>query len=235
MKFEFPLQEARLERRYKRFLADVVCPDGRRLTLHCPNTGSMRNCCDPGSRVWFWDSGNPKRKYPCTWELVEVEGRYLGCVNTGRANALVEEAITEGRVAELQGYPQIRREVRYGEENSRIDLLLEGEGPTCYVEVKNVTLLRAGGEGAFPDAVSARGSKHLRELMAMVAAGYRAVLFYCVAHTGIERVVPADDLDPGYGEVLRQAAAAGVEVIAYGADITPEAISLVRPLPVDLS
>ncbi len=236
MKFQQRLQQGRLIRRYKRFMADIECQDGRRLTLHCPNTGSMKNCNDPGSRVWFWDSENPKRKYPCSWELVEVEGRYLACVNTGRANALVSEAIVNGVVSELGGYSSLRPEVQYGEERSRIDLLLEGDQGRCYVEVKNVTLLREQGVGAFPDAVSARGSKHLRELTKVVEAGDRAVLLFCVAHTGIEVVVPADDLDPVYGQTLRQAVAAGVEVYAYGAgietDTDPASIALTHALPV---
>jgi sugar fermentation stimulation protein A len=236
MKYQQRLQQGRLIRRYKRFMADIECQDGRRLTLHCPNTGSMKNCNDPGSRVWFWDSENPKRKYPCSWELVEVEGRYLACVNTGRANALVSEAIVNGVISELAGYSSLRPEVPYGEERSRIDLLLEGDQGRCYVEVKNVTLLREQGVGAFPDAVSARGSKHLRELTKVVEAGDRAVLLFCVAHTGIEVVVPADDLDPVYGQTLRQAVAAGVEVYAYGAGIETDtdqaSIALTHALPV---
>ncbi len=234
MKFDPPLQEGRLIRRYKRFMADIETANGELITIHCPNTGSMKNCNDPDSRVWYWDSGNPKRKYPCSWELVEVEGRYLACVNTGRANGLVSEAISNGTIDELQGYQSLRREVRYGEERSRIDLLLEGEQGLCYVEVKNVTLLREQDVGAFPDAVSERGSKHLRELMKMVADGHRAVLLFCVAHTGIGQVVPADDIDPVYGRTLREAVATGVEVYAWGADIDADAISLKTSLPVVL-
>lgn len=229
------LIEGRLIQRYKRFLADVELADGSVVTAHCPNTGSMKNCATPGSRVWLLDSGNPKRKYPLGWELVEVQPGALACINTGRANALVKEAIEQGIVTELQGYASIRQEVKYGEENSRIDLLLEGgEQPDAWVEIKNVTLLEENGWGSFPDAVTARGAKHLRELMAMVAQGQRAVMLFCVPHGGIEQVRPADHIDPKYGQLLREAAAAGVEVLAYGAVPTPEEVSLIRPVPVVL-
>ncbi len=260
MRFPFPLQQGTLQRRYKRFLADIRTAAGDQLTVHCPNTGSMKHCCAPESRVWYWDSGNSKRKYPHTWELVEVESRYLACINTGRANSLVVEAIEQGLITELQGYTQLRTEVKYGAENSRIDILLSDAhmpaavSPSCYVEVKNVTLLLDQQRaleaelrtGAFPDAVSQRGSKHLREVMHMVAEGHRAVLLFCVAHTGIEQVRPADEIDPVYGQTLREAVAAGVEVYAYGMTVsgleaceetdTPAPstaeIALTRPLPV---
>jgi len=211
------LIEGRLIRRYKRFLADVELEGGEQVTAHCPNTGSMKNCAEPGSRVWLSRSDNPKRKYPLSWELVEIQLQHLCCIHTGRANGLVREAIEQGVIAELQGYESIRQEVKYGE-GSRIDLLLQQAGrPDAYVEVKNLTLLGEGGEGSFPDAVTARGTKHLKELMAMVAQGHRAVLLFCVPHEGIERARPADEIDPLYGRTLRQAAAAGVEVLAYRA------------------
>jgi len=226
------LIEGRLIKRYKRFLADVVLPDGSELTVHCPNTGSMKNCAEPNSRVWIQDSGNAKRKYPFGWELVEVEGEYLACINTGRANKLVREAIEQGVISQLQGYRSIRQEVKYGE-NSRIDLLLEDEAKgRAWVEVKNVTLLEADNWGSFPDAVTKRGAKHLQELMAMVAQGDRAVMLFCVPHTGIKQVRPADQIDPEYGRLLREAMAAGVEVLAYAAEITPEQIALQRELAV---
>ncbi|WP_432471078.1 DNA/RNA nuclease SfsA [Amphritea sp. HPY] len=229
------MQSGRLIKRYKRFLADIELENGRELTVHCPNTGSMKNCADPGSQVWIQDSGNLKRKYLFGWELVEVEGRHWACINTGRANSLIREAIENGVIVELQGYRTIRQEVKYGDENSRIDLLLEDDDkPLCYVEIKNVTLLEANGIGAFPDAVTTRGAKHLRELMLMVAQGHRAVLLFCVPHTGIERVRPADHIDPEYGQLLREAASAGVEIYAYGAKITPAEVTINSPLPVNL-
>jgi sugar fermentation stimulation protein A len=237
MDFSLPLQEATLQLRYKRFLADVVCHSGTDLTLHCPNTGSMKNCAQPGSRIWYWDSANAKRKYPCTWELVEVENQYLACINTQRANGLVVEAINNGLIQELQGYDQLQTEVKYGQENSRIDILLTQKGPVphCYVEVKNVTLKAEDGLGLFPDAVTERGRKHLRELVAMVDQGHRAVLVYCVTHTGIDRVAPAWSIDPAYADSLIWAMQSGVEVLAYGADISLTSMALVRRLPVQLN
>ena len=237
MDFSLPLQEATLQLRYKRFLADVVSHGGTDLTLHCPNTGSMKNCAQPGSRIWYWDSANTKRKYPCTWELVEVENQHLACINTQRANGLVVEAINNGVIQELQGYDQLQTEVKYGQENSRIDILLSHKGPVprCYVEVKNVTLMAEDGLGLFPDAVTERGRKHLRELVAMVEQGHRAVLVYCVAHTGIDRVAPAWSIDPAYADSLIWAMQSGVEVLAYGADINLTSMTLVRRLPVQLN
>ena len=225
MKFPAPLQEAILIRRYKRFLADVELSSGEIITLHCPNTGSMKNCQQPGSRVWFTDSGNEKRKYPCTWQLVEVDGRYLVGINTGLSNSLVEEAIKDGIVSELQGYASVRREVPYGEQRSRIDLLLEDRekaAQRCYIEVKNVSLGLGRGLGEFPDAVTTRGQKHLEELMHISRQGDRAVLFFCVQHEGIDAVRPADEIDPEYGKLLRKAVATGVEVLAYAAEFDLE-------------
>jgi sugar fermentation stimulation protein A len=211
--------EARFVRRYKRFLADVILPGGEQITVHCPNTGSMRNCMETGATVWLSESDNPKRKYRFTWESIRNSaGHYIG-INTARANHLVQQGVLRGVVKELQGYDEIRSEVKYGAENSRIDLLLSD--PTraaCYVEVKSVTLLEdppSKGIGYFPDAVSDRGSKHLRELAAQVKSGDRAVLCFCVQHSGIQKVRSADHIDPVYGESLRLAMLAGVEVLAY--------------------
>lgn len=238
-----PLQRACLLRRYQRFLADVRLADGQEVTLHCPNTGRMTGCAEPGWGVWFSVSDNPKRKYSRTWELSETAaGHFIG-VNTARANALVVTAIQSGVIRELQGYGSLRQEVRYGEENSRIDLLLEqGAAADCYIEVKSVTLLgwdedpelAAAGVGFFPDAPSARASKHLRELIRMKAAGLRAVILFCVQHTGIREVRPATHIDPSYSALLAEAQQAGVEILAYGANISPHAIHLLRPLPVQL-
>jgi len=230
-------QTATLLTRYKRFMADVRLADGQLLTLHCPNTGSMKNCIVPESACWYSTSDNPKRKYPHTLEVVTTPGGHFAGVNTGRANALVEQALLASVIEELRGYPLIRREVVYGAEKSRVDFVLGGsedDPRDCYVEVKSVTLMDSEGQGLFPDAVSTRGSKHLRELMAMVHQGYRAVLLFCVQHSGIQWVEPADDIDPIYGATLRAAMAAGVEVIAYQARISPEQgeIVLVNKLPV---
>lgn len=209
--------------------------DGSVKTIHCPNTGSMKACLSEGSDCWFSVSDNPKRKYPETWEVATTPAGHLAGINTGRANALVKEAIESGVIAELKGYATIRPEVKYGEENSRIDFLLSDDSRgDCYVEVKNVTLYEGDGWGAFPDAVSTRGAKHLRELSAVCAEGGRAVLVYCVQHTGIERVRAAAKIDPEYANELKTAQERGVEVLAYGAVIQPEEILLMRSLPVEL-
>ncbi|BBL72589.1 DNA/RNA nuclease SfsA [Methylogaea oryzae] len=232
MQFESPLVPGVLLRRYQRFLADVRLADGSTVTAHTPNTGSMKGCCEPGSRVWLRDSGSATRKYPFSWELVEAAPDVLVGINTGLANALVREAVENGVVQELQGYRRIRQEVRYGEENSRIDLLLErDDGGLCYVEVKNVTLVE-GGIALFPDAVSSRGAKHLRELAAMVRQGHRAVIFYCVQRRDAGAVSPADGIDPLYGRTLREALAQGVEALAYRAEVGTEGIALREVLAV---
>ncbi len=190
------------------------------ITIHCPNTGSMKNCATPGDEVWFSTSDNPSRKYAHTWELSRTgRGHYIG-INTSRANDLVRTAVIKGDVPELNGYSHIRSEVRYGDENSRIDLLLTDHpvAKDCFVEVKSVTLLEAPasrGVGFFPDAVTARGQKHLRELAGVVNDGGRAVLFFCVQHSGIRLVKPAAHIDPDYSDALREAMTAGVEVLAY--------------------
>ena len=231
MKLPHPLTPGLLLRRYKRFLADVELSDGSVITAHCPNSGSMLGCAAPGSRVLLSKSDNASRKYPHTWELVHADDCWVG-INTGLPNRLAREGIEQGVVTELQGYERIRQEVCYGAERSRIDLLLEEPG-LCYVEVKNVTLVEDG-IARFPDAVTTRGQKHLRELMAMVASGARAVNFFVVQHAGARAVTPADSIDPAYGRLLRQAAKAGVELLAYQASVTPTEIVLCRALPVVL-
>lgn len=231
MEYAAPLSSAVLITRYKRFLADVTLDDGSQTTLHCPNTGSMKNCLYPGKRVWFSTSDNPKRKYAHTWELAEDDRGNLIGINTARANQLAEEAIGLGQITELQGYELIRREVKYGNENSRIDLLLSGgQTPDCYIEVKSCTLLDKDW-GLFPDAVSTRGQKHLRELMEMKRRGYRAVLLFVVQHQGIHRVAPAEAIDSKYAALLREAMAAGVEVLAYGCMMNNKGLQLNIPIP----
>ena len=231
MIFPARLVEGRLVRRYKRFLADVQLPGGV-VTAACPNTGSMMGCCDPGSRVWLSESDRATRKYRHTWEIVEV-GKVLVGIHTGRPNALAEEAIAGGAIAELAGYASLRREVAFGEERSRVDLLLEHPGRApCYVEVKNVTAAVSGGVALFPDSVSERGTKHLRELMRLKAAGLRPVQLYCVQRGDVGEVRPADAIDAEYGRALRSAIAAGVEVLAYRARVTAREIALEERIPV---
>ena len=232
MRFEPALEEGRLVRRYKRFFADIETASGP-LTIHCANTGSMLNCLNPGGRVWFSRNDDPKRKLRGTWELGETPHGRLACFNTGRANALVEEALHAGVIAELAGFAELRREVRYGAENSRADFRLEFASGPAYVEVKSVTLGFDGSDvAAFPDAVTQRGAKHLRELAALARAGVRTVQLYCVSLSGIRAVRAAEEIDPTYAAGLRDAKAAGVEVLAYGAELSPEGITLVRRLEV---
>jgi len=234
-----------LLRRYKRFLADVRLDDGREVVAHCPNTGSMRAVNVPGCRVWLAPSDNPARKLAWTWELIELpqpEGDLAtASVHTGRANRLVEAALAAGRVPALTGYTTLKREARVavaGETRARLDFRLDDPArPSAFVEVKQVTLREADGHGYFPDAVSERGRRHLEALAALAAEGHRAVLLFCVAHSGIPDVAPADHLDPAYAATLARVAAAGVEVLAHGCEVArvrgvPAAIRLGEALPV---
>ncbi|MCB1677966.1 MAG: DNA/RNA nuclease SfsA [Halioglobus sp.] len=223
------LAEGRLLRRYKRFLADVALPGGDVITAHCPNTGAMTGCAEPGSRVWLSRSGVGSRKYPHTWELVETPAG-MACIHAALANKVVHAAFVAGRIPGFEAYPEIRREVRYGQ-GSRADLSLAGDAGRALVEVKAVTLCREGGLGVFPDAVSARGRKHLHELRAAVDRGSRAVMFYCVLHRGIHRVSTAGDIDPAYRRALGEALDGGVEVLAWRATISTAGIGLGEPLP----
>lgn len=231
MRFQPALEEGRLLRRYKRFLADVRTLDGEELCIHCPNTGSMLNCMAEDARIWFSRSDNPARKLAGTWELVETPHGRLACINTGRANALVEEALHAGVIRELAGFSGLRREVRYGQENSRVDFCLDDARGSLYLEVKSVTLGLPGcAEAAFPDARTARGSRHLRELAAIARGGGRAALLYCVNLSGIEAVRVAAQIDPDYARALAEARAAGVQVLAYGCELDVQGIRLQRPL-----
>lgn len=234
MQFDPPLQPAILLKRYKRFLADVVTPDGRELTLHCPNTGAMTGCAAPGDTVWYSTSDNAKRKYAHTWELTETQQGAVICVNTLRANSLAKEAISAGIIPELSGYNQLKSEVKYGEENSRIDIMLQADDrQNCYIEVKSVTLAE-NEQGYFPDAVTERGQKHLRELMSVAAEGQRAVIFFAVLHSAITRFSPARHIDEKYAQLLSEAQQRGVEILAYKAEISAEGMALKKSLPVTL-
>jgi len=231
MRFPSKLVEGRLIRRYKRFLADIQLGHGV-ITAACPNTGSLMGCCEAGNRVWLSESESATRKYRHTWELVEV-GKVMVGINTGLPNALAAEAIVDGTIAELSGYPTLRREVAYGEEKSRVDLVLEGgELEPCYVEVKNVTAAASKGVALFPDCVSERGSRHLRELIRLKAQGLRPVQIYCVQRGDVREVRPADGIDHEYGRMLREAIAAGVEVLAYRAKVSASEVRLAERIPV---
>ena len=232
MKFPHPLVPARLLRRYKRFLADVELADGRTVTVHCPNPGAMLGLDMPGSEIWLSPAASPGRKLRHSWELIRVGDGLVG-INTGHPNALAEEAIRQDRIRELAGYERWRREVNYGV-NSRIDILCERDGaPPCYVEVKNVHLKRSDA-AEFPDCVTARGTKHLRELTAMVADGHRAVMLYIVQRADCRRFAIAADIDPAYAAGLKRAMQAGVEAICYSCRIEVTGISVAEPLPIDV-
>ncbi|MFT6776892.1 MAG: sugar fermentation stimulation protein A [Paraglaciecola sp.] len=230
MQFFFPLIQGTLIKRYKRFLADVRLADGSIVIAHCPNTGAMTGCAEPGWKVWLSPSNNPKRKLLYTWEVVLTDRFHWIGINTHKANVLVKEAIQEGRIDELLGYKTLQSEVRFGQENSRIDFLLtDCEKADCYVEVKSVTLL-VDNAGYFPDSKTLRGQKHLRELSAMVNQGKRAVLFFCVQHSGIQSVQVAKHIDPDYANELKQAMLNGVEILCYGCRVSSEKIDINQSL-----
>ncbi len=236
MKFPDPLIPGTLIKRYKRFLTDVTLASGEIVTAHCANPGSMLSVNAPGSEVWLSPARNPERKLRYSWELIRV-GETLVGINTGHPNALVEEAVRDGAIPELAGYGTIRREVKYGK-NSRIDLLLDGgRGPKCYDEVKNVTMRRdlsPAGAAEFPDAVTERGAKHLRELADMVKEGARAAMLFLVQRADSRRFTIAADIDPTYATGLKTAMAAGVEVLCYGCRLSPHEIRVDKPLKLAL-
>jgi len=235
MRFSAPLMPATLVRRYKRFLADVVLPSGETITVHCANPGAMTGLNVPGARVWLSKSANAARKLPHSWELIEVDlgaGVELVGINTGHPNALAGEAIAAGLIPELAGYATARREVRYGE-SSRVDFLLEGPPrPACYVEIKNVHLMRERGLAEFPDAVTRRGARHLAELAAMVAAGHRAMMLFLIQIGSAQCFKLARDIDPAYGQAYDAARRAGVEVIAYRCVISRDGIEVAQPVAI---
>jgi sugar fermentation stimulation protein A len=227
MKFTPPLQKGRLVKRYKRFLADVLLPDGTTVTVHCPNSGSMKGLVAPGNPVWISESPNLARRLRHTLEIIEVRGVKVG-VNTQNPNLLVREALESGLLG-ISFRGEIRREVKYGA-NSRIDFLLEdGAGIPLYVEVKNVTL-KEGNLALFPDSVTERGKKHLEEMMNVVKEGGRALMVYTIQRSDCEAFSVAEDIDPKYAETLKKACAAGVEVCAYQCHVDKEEIRVDKPI-----
>jgi sugar fermentation stimulation protein A len=235
MRLPAPLLRGRLVNRYKRFLADVILDSGESVTVACPNTGSLLGLTEAGSIVWLSLSDNPKRKYRHTWEMVEADlgkGPAIVSINTGRPNHLVAEAIAAGQIRELKGYPTLRREVNYGT-NSRIDILLEcPRKGSCYVEIKNVHMMRKPGVAEFPDSVTERGAKHLRELAQMVKNGHRAVALFLIQRSDATKLALARDIDAGYGEAFDAARAAGVETLAYRCRLSREEIVIEKRVPV---
>lgn len=237
MRFPAPLIPATLARRYKRFLADVVLQSGEVMTVHVANPGAMTGLARPLSRVWLSDSGNPLRKLPYTWELVETDlgsGPELVGVDTGHPHQLVAEALEAGLIPELRDYASIRREVKYGEgANSRIDFLLTDPArPSCYLEIKNVHLMRKPRLAEFPDCVTERGAKHLRELAAMRASGARAVLLFVIQIPSADRFAVARDLDPTYAAAFERARAQGVEMLAWRCNVGLNGIEIAAPVPI---
>jgi sugar fermentation stimulation protein A len=224
------LQRGTLLRRYKRFLADVELEDGSVLTTHCPNTGAMTGCAEPGSPVWYSRSDNTDRKYPHTLEMVNTPAGYVS-VNTGRANALVGEAIASNVIQELRGALEVKAEAKIPEGNGRFDFLVTLPKIRAWVEVKSTTLLVADGVGAFPDAVSSRALKHVEALVKRVQAGDRGVLIFCAQHCGIRSVRAAQEIHPEYAESLHAAIEQGVEVLAYGCDTDLRHMAIDAPLP----
>jgi sugar fermentation stimulation protein A len=225
------LQQGRLQRRYKRFLADVQLTSGEIVVAHCPNTGAMRGCQQPGSKVWLSRSDNPKRKLPWTLELVE-DNAGLVCVHSALANSVAEAALREGVFPQLSGFDRLQREVKLGA-RTRLDFKLEAQPGPIWVEVKAVSWCVDGGLGQFPDAVSVRARKHVQELASLVSADCRAALIFCAFHSGIQRIAPAAEIDPAYAEALSCAVEAGVEVYGLGLEISPQGLRATRPIAIE--
>lgn len=253
MEYERPLLTGKLIQRYKRFLVDIelVTPverAGEVVTAHCANTGSMTNCKDEGARVWLFDSQNPKRKLPLSWEWVEVEGQYKACINTARANQLVKEALLANSIKEINVASEVCLKSEPKVDEGRLDFLLSCEETNhqTYIEVKSVTLLGKGVEkelgtesnhkniGYFPDAVTSRGLKHLEVLLRLKEEGHRSILFFCVPHEGIKKVGVAEHIDPVYAEKLRAVMAAGVEVLAYQVEFQKQGMVLKNKIEVSI-
>ncbi len=239
MDFDPPLESGTLIRRYKRFLADVTDQHGRELTIHCPNTGAMTGCAEPGTRIWYSRSDNPKRKYPNTWEIGSNPAGELMFVHSARANAIVREAINEAVVEPFDGIEGLDAEVTIDVlgaspgRRSRFDFAFRRGGRDVVMEVKSVTL-RVPDGGAFPDAVSVRARRHVEELAELVSAGFSAILCFAVLHTGIDRVRPAAEIDPDYAAALARAIDAGVEVLPLAFDVSPTGVHFNRMIPFEL-
>ncbi|MBL4801916.1 MAG: DNA/RNA nuclease SfsA [Emcibacter sp.] len=235
MKFEHKLIRGTLIKRYKRFLADIQLDNGDIVTAHCANSGSMMGLKDAGSIVWLSPATNPKAKLDYKWELIDVDGTLIG-INTAHPNRLVQDAITDGTITELEDYQNLRREMKYGQ-NSRIDIFLSGSSTgeaNCYVEVKSVTLSRTKGIAEFPDSVTIRGTKHLNELSQMVADGHRAIMVYLIQRNDCTEFRVAADIDPTYAETLKTAMYNGVEAVCYSCNLTNKEIIVNQRIPIRL-
>ncbi|MBC8185031.1 DNA/RNA nuclease SfsA [candidate division KSB1 bacterium] len=232
MKFSLPLIPGTLIKRYKRFLADIKLEDGTIITAHCPNSGSMLTCNTPDSPLMLSYHNNPNRKYPYSWEMVKVNSSWVG-INTMIPNKLVAQSIEEGLIPELTGYEKIITEIKVSQ-HSRLDLMLEKENELCYIEIKNVSLVQDG-VARFPDAVTKRGTKHLRELIKLKEDGNRAVIFFLIQRQDGKHFAPADNIDPEYGKMLREAVSKGVEILPYRAIVNPGKICIDCRLDFNLS
>jgi sugar fermentation stimulation protein A len=230
MRFQTALVPARLIRRYKRFLADCTLEDGREVTAHCANPGSMLGLAEPEMRVWLEPNDDPKKKLKFGWRLVDHENSHFTGVDTALPNRVLRAALEAQQIEALAAYTTVRPEVKYAQ-NSRVDFLLSAPDlPDAYVEVKSVTLCRTPSLAEFPDSVTARGAKHMADLAQMARAGHRAVLIYLVQRTDCTHVDIAADIDPRYAAAHADATAAGVETICIGTRITPQGIDIAGPL-----
>ena len=227
MKFNKKLVHGRLIKRYKRFLADVKLDNGQEVTAHCTNSGSMKTCLEEGAEVYLNPVDDPKRKTQFTWEMIMINGKWIG-INTNHPNLLAYEAIRSGQIPALSGYDEVKREVKF--QDSRFDVMAKNDKETCFIEVKNVTM-KDGEFALFPDAKTERGRKHLETLIRVKAEGLRAVMFYVVQRMDVAKAGPAVDIDPVYADVLKKAIDSGVEVIAMQAEVTPDGIDLVKEVP----
>jgi sugar fermentation stimulation protein A len=230
MIFPNKLIHGHLIKRYKRFLADIKLDNNTEITAHCTNSGTMKSCLENGAEVYLTPVNDPKRKTKFTWEMIKINGDWVG-INTGNPNKLAFDAISAGTIPELAGYTNVKREVKFGD--SRFDVFAENDNEKCFIEVKNVSL-KEGRYALFPDAVTTRGQKHLKTLMEVKATGMRAVMLYIIQRSDVEIFAPAKEIDPQYATLLKQAVAAGVEVIPMQAKVTPEKIELVKKLPFEI-
>ena len=230
MKFDKPLTHGRLIKRYKRFLADITLDNGQVTTAHCTNSGSMKSCIEEGAEVYMTPIDDPKRKTKFTWEMIKINGNWVG-INTNVPNQLAFEAVTNGELTKLSGYNYVKKEVVF--ENSRFDIYAENSREKAFIEVKNVTL-KDGSYGRFPDAVTKRGKKHLNSLMRVKEQGIRAVMLYVIQREDVDIFAPAWDIDPEYSKTLVDAYQKGVEIIPVQAKITPVEIRIINELPFEL-
>lgn len=227
MHFETQLVHGRLIKRYKRFLADIILDDGQIITAHCTNSGTMKSCLEENAEVYLSPTNNPKRKTKFTWEMIKINGDWVG-INTANPNKIAFEAIRDQKIEGLKGYTKVKREVKFGD--SRFDVFAENDHEKCFVEVKNVSM-KSGNYALFPDAVTTRGQKHLRTLMEVKRSGIRAVMLYLIQRSDVTVFAPATEIDPAYAKTLKEAVNAGVEVFPLLAKVSPQKIELVKPLP----